>query len=82
MFLIFGWRTKAQRLGVVAMACRVCGQAGHLLLTREVTKLSVFFVPLVPIRTKHVLHCTNPFCGARMDVGGGEARRLRAAAVA
>jgi hypothetical protein len=78
MFLIFGFRTKAERLGLVPMACRVCGQTGNLLLTREVTKLSLFFIPLVPIRTKHVVLCTNPMCGARNEVSAAEARALLA----
>jgi hypothetical protein len=78
MFLIFGWRTKAQLLGRVLMACRVCGQPGNLLVVREVTKLSLFFVPLIPVRTKHVLQCASPFCGGRTDVSAGEARRLLA----
>jgi hypothetical protein len=78
MFLIFGVRTKAKPLGRVSMACRVCRQTDNLLLVREVTKLSLFFIPLVPIRTKHAVHCTNPVCGARIEVSAGEARGLLA----
>lgn len=78
MFLIFGLRTKAVRMGAAAGTCRVCGQAGSLLVVRESTKLSLFFIPLVPIRTKYVLHCMNPVCGARVAVGSEEARRLLA----
>lgn len=76
MFLIFGFRTKAERLGPVAMACRVCGQSGTLQLVREVTKLSIFFIPLLKVRSKNMVHCTNPMCGAGYDVSGSEARRL------
>ncbi|MGI5213967.1 zinc-ribbon domain-containing protein [Plantactinospora sp. CA-290183] len=79
MFLIFGLRTKAHRLGLVPMACRVCGQSGSMLLVREVTKFSLFFVPLIPVRTKHVLYCTNPLCGAHSTISAGEARQLLAA---
>lgn len=81
MFLIFGFRTKAQRLGLVSMTCRVCHQAGNLLLVREVTKLSVFFIPLLRVRSKHVVYCPNPICGARVTVGAGEARQLLATSV-
>jgi hypothetical protein len=80
MFLIFGLRTKADRLGVVPAACQVCRATG-MVLVREVTKLSLFFVPLLPVRKKHALYCTNPMCGARTGVGDGEARRLLAAGV-
>jgi hypothetical protein len=76
VFLIFGFRTKVHPLGRVAMVCRVCGQAGSLLLVREVTKLSLFFVPLVPVRIRHVVECQNPMCRSRVRVSGGEARRL------
>ncbi|HLL65447.1 MAG TPA: zinc-ribbon domain-containing protein [Micromonosporaceae bacterium] len=81
MFLLFGFGTKAERLGLVSMSCRVCRQVGNLLLVREVTKLSVFFIPLFPIRTKHVAHCPNPMCGARFNVDAAEARRLVATGV-
>jgi hypothetical protein len=78
VFLIFGFRTKAYVLGWVAMACQVCRQPGSLLLVREVTKLSLFFVPLVPVRTKYVVECQNPRCRSRVRASGGEARRLLA----
>jgi hypothetical protein len=79
VFLIFGLRTKAVRMGLAAATCRVCGQAGSLLLVRESTKFSLFFIPLVTIRTKYVLQCMNPVCGARTAVDAGQARRLLAA---
>jgi hypothetical protein len=78
MFLIFGLRTTAKRLGPVSMICPVCRQLGGMLLVREVTKLSLFFIPLLPIRTRHVAQCTNPMCGARVAMTGGEAHRLLA----
>ena len=76
MLLIFGLRTKVQVLGLVWMTCQVCGQPGHHQLTREVTKLSLFFIPLIPVRTKHVVECQNPMCRSRIKVGSDEARRL------
>lgn len=81
MFLIFGFRTKAYPLGLVAMVCGVCGHTGNQLLIREVTKLSLFFVPLLPVRTKHVVECQNPMCRSRVKVSAGEARRLLNAGV-
>lgn len=81
MFLIFGFRTKAYPLGWVAMVCQVCGQAGTLLLVREVTKLSLFFIPLIPVRTKHLVECQNPVCRSRVKVSGAETRRLLDAGV-
>ena len=74
--LIFGLRTKAYVLGWVAMACEVCRQTGSLLLVREVTKLSLFFIPLLPVRTRHMVECQNPLCRSRTKVSSAEARRL------
>ncbi|HEV8565778.1 MAG TPA: zinc-ribbon domain-containing protein [Actinoplanes sp.] len=81
MFVIFGFRTKAYPLGWVAMVCQVCGQTGSLLLVREVTKLSLFFIPLIPVRITHAVECQNPMCRSRVKVSGGEARRLLDAGV-
>jgi hypothetical protein len=63
----------------VAAVCHVCGRAGNLLLVREVTKLSLFFVPLLPVRTKYVLECQNPICRSRNRIDKREAERLRSA---
>jgi zinc-ribbon family len=81
VFLIFGFSTKTHPLGWVTMVCPVCGQAGSLLLVREVTRFSLFFIPLLPVRTKHVVECQNPRCRSRTKVSGGEARRLLQAGV-
>jgi hypothetical protein len=81
VFLIFGFRTKAYPLGWVPMACEVCGQAGSLPLVREVAKLSLFFIPLIPVRTKHVVECQNPVCRSRVNVSDREARGLLNAGV-
>ena len=77
MFLIFGFGTKARALGWVAAACHVCGHSGNMMLIREATRLSIFFVPLIPIRTRHVLEC--PVCRSHIRVDKSEARRLEAA---
>ena len=76
MFLIFGFRTKAYPMGWVPMGCHVCGQSGSMALFREVTKFSLFFVPLIPVRTKYVAECANPMCRSRVKVSKSEAHRL------
>ncbi|MFG1925355.1 zinc-ribbon domain-containing protein [Cryptosporangium sp. NPDC048952] len=76
MFLIFGFRTKVHPLGWVAMACHVCGQGGRMALFREVTKFSLFFIPLIPVRSKYVVECANPMCRSRRTVSKSEAQRL------
>ncbi|MEW2539404.1 zinc-ribbon domain-containing protein [Micromonospora chalcea] len=74
MFFIFGLRAKVVRSGVVTEVCRNCGnQAAHV-ITRRVTKFSLFFVPLIPLRTRYAQQCT--FCGAEYDISRAEAERL------
>jgi len=76
MFLIFGLRTKAHVLGPAAAPCHVCGQPGTVLLIHEVTKFSLFFIPLIPVRSKYVAECQNGYCRARSTVSKSEAHRL------
>ena len=76
MFLIFGFRTKVYPLGWVAMACHVCGQSGDMFLVREVTKFSLFFIPLITVRSRYVGECQNPMCRSRVKLDDRAARRL------
>jgi hypothetical protein len=76
VFLIFGFKSKLYPLGWVSLVCRVCGQAGSLFLVREVTKFALFFIPLFPVRSRHVVECQNPYCRARTKIDNDEARRL------
>nr|BFE59025.1 hypothetical protein GCM10020063_035510 [Dactylosporangium thailandense] len=78
MLVIFGFRTKREFLRWVAFVCRVCGQSQRLPLVREVTKFSLFFIPLFPIRVKHLVECQNPACRSATKVSGEEAERLAA----
>ncbi|WP_031167555.1 zinc-ribbon domain-containing protein [Streptosporangium roseum] len=72
--LIFGLRTVTHRLGVLTLLCRNCGNTAAQVLSRKVTKFSLFFVPLFPVRTKYGVQCT--FCGASCDIPKDEADRL------
>ncbi|MBB5111790.1 zinc-ribbon domain-containing protein [Micromonospora echinospora] len=74
MFFIFGLRTKVVRSGVVTEVCRNCGNQAAQVITRRVTKFSLFFVPLIPLRTRYSQQCT--FCGAEYDISRAEAQRL------
>ncbi|MGJ6964177.1 zinc-ribbon domain-containing protein [Streptosporangium sp. G11] len=74
MMLIFGLRTVAHRLGVATLPCRNCGNTAAQVLSRRVTKFSLFFIPLFPVRTRYEMQCT--FCGASYTVSKDEATRL------
>ncbi|MEU8040165.1 zinc-ribbon domain-containing protein [Streptosporangium sp. NPDC049078] len=71
--LIFGLRTVAHRLGVVTLTCRNCGNTAAQVLSRRVTKFSLFFVPLFPVRTRYGMQCT--FCAASYAITKDEANR-------
>ncbi|WDZ87061.1 zinc-ribbon domain-containing protein [Micromonospora cathayae] len=74
MFLIFGLRTSVKRSGVVSAVCRNCGQHAAQVITKRSTRFSLFFVPLIPVRTRYVQQCS--FCGVEYAVSKDEARRL------
>jgi len=76
MFVLFGFRTAVRRLGVVSLVCRNCGNTAAQVISRRVTKFTLFFVPLFPIRTRYGQQCS--FCGASYDISRAEATRLGA----
>ncbi|MFF0311820.1 zinc-ribbon domain-containing protein [Streptosporangium sp. NPDC004379] len=75
MLFIFGLRTVVQRLGMITLVCRNCGNTAAQALAKRVTKFSLFFIPIFPVRTRHVMQCT--YCGAAYDVSRDEMKRLR-----
>ncbi|WP_320064970.1 zinc-ribbon domain-containing protein [Micromonospora sp. RTGN7] len=74
MFFIFGLRTRVDRSGVVQQMCRNCGNHAAQVISRRSTKFTLFFIPLIPVRTRYVQQCS--FCGAQYDIAKAEARRL------
>ncbi|GAA3841014.1 zinc-ribbon domain-containing protein [Sphaerisporangium flaviroseum] len=76
MFLLFGFRTVIHRLGMLTAVCRNCGNTAAQIVSRRVTKFTLFFIPLFPVHRKHGMQCT--FCGASYDVSKDEATRLAA----
>ncbi|GAB3799602.1 zinc-ribbon domain-containing protein [Micromonospora zhanjiangensis] len=77
MIILFGFRTSVHRLGVATFVCRNCGNAAGQVVSRRVTKFTLFFIPLIPVRTKYGTQCT--FCGAAYDISREEATRLTVA---
>ncbi len=63
MFIIFGLKTAERRIGSQIMTCEVCGVTAAQILIRRSTRLSLFFIPLIPVKpASHYVQCTN--CGA------------------
>jgi hypothetical protein len=77
--VIFGFRTKVFVMTMMTLLCPRCGnQAAHP-LHKAVTKFTLFFVPLFPVKTRYSTQCT--FCGLASGMSKDEAARLHRSAV-
>lgn len=76
MLVIFGLSRKEWPLGLVALACAVCGHPGPQSLVRRRTRFTLFFVPVLPLRSRLEARC--PACGTPRQIARDEARRLGA----
>ncbi|WP_338604124.1 zinc-ribbon domain-containing protein [Saccharopolyspora sp. SCSIO 74807] len=74
MFILFGFRRTARRLGVLLLVCHACGGQYAAVLDRVVTKFTVFFIPLFPVRVRRTLTCTR--CARTATISKAEAARL------
>lgn len=72
--VIFGLRTKVFVLTMMTLLCPRCGnQAAHP-LHKAVTKFTLFFVPLFPVKTRYTTQCT--FCGVTNRLSKDQATHL------
>jgi hypothetical protein len=76
--VIFGLRTRVFVLAVLTLLCPRCGNRAAHPLHRSVTRFTLFFVPLFPVRTGYSTQCTA--CGATNRLSKDEAARLRLSA--
>ncbi|QFZ18960.1 zinc-ribbon domain-containing protein [Saccharothrix syringae] len=76
--VIFGFRTKVFVLAVLALVCPRCGNRVAHPLHRSVTRFTLFFVPLFPVRTRYGTQCT--FCGLANRLPKDQAKGLLAQA--
>lgn len=74
MFFIFGLRTGVHRLGAPFLVCRHCGNAAAQVITRRVTRFTLFFIPLFPVRVSYAMQCTA--CAVAYRLPRAEAIRL------
>lgn len=72
--VIFGFRTKVFVLAVLTLLCPRCGNPVAHPLHKAVTKFTLFFVPLFPVKTRYSTQCT--FCGLANRVAKEDATRL------
>jgi hypothetical protein len=67
---------KEWPLGLVALACALCGHPGPQPAVRRRTRFTLFFVPVLPLRSRVEARC--PACGATRRLSTDDARRLGA----
>ena len=72
--VIFGFRTKVLVLAMLTLLCPRCGNPAAHPLHKAVTKFTLFFIPLFPVKIAHTTQCT--FCGLTSRVSKDEATRL------
>lgn len=76
MFFIFGvGDRKTKLIGHTAMMdCPRCGNTSAWPVQREKTYFSLFFIPLIPYRTRYLLSC--PVCREAREISEDEVARL------
>jgi hypothetical protein len=68
MFMIGGYTGNVPKFygPVERRYCFTCGKEGDFILFRLRSSLSLFFVPVLPVKTTYHLVC--PFCGRRIEI--------------
>lgn len=78
MFLIFGIKRMARRLGTVFALCGLCRTPAAQVIGRRSTWFSLFFIPVIPLGTKYFSTCT--LCGGSVKLTKDQAMDMMAAA--
>ncbi|MFP5284065.1 MAG: zinc-ribbon domain-containing protein [Actinomycetes bacterium] len=76
MLVIFGVSVRDHLLATLVFVCERCGQQGAHHLVERARRLSLFFIPLVPLGAKYLDTCT--VCGRTLEVPKDQARRAAA----
>jgi hypothetical protein len=72
MFLLFGTRTSEAVINVVSFVCAYCNTMAEQHVVKRSTKVTLFFVPLIPISSSHVNVCTR--CGGSTTLTAAQVR--------
>ncbi|WP_043498330.1 zinc-ribbon domain-containing protein [Georgenia sp. SUBG003] len=73
--IILGLRASTTLLATMTLVCPQCENPAAHRLHRIVNRFTLFFVPLFPVSTTHVMDCT--FCGLRRTPTKAQAEKLR-----
>lgn len=74
MIVVFGVRGRDENIAVATLACRACGSVAAHRIVKHARKLSVFFIPVIPLGTRHHSDCS--VCGAQFQIPDEQAARM------
>ena len=74
--IIFGTKGTAKVLGVLAYVCGICGNEAAQRLVERRRWFTLFFIPLFPFSTKHVITCA--YCGGGTEIDTPTVQRFLA----
>lgn len=72
--IIFGTRRTVTQLALIVLTCANCHRSAANAVLKAVTKFTLFFIPLFPVRTRYATQCTA--CGFLMWIDKGQAEQL------
>jgi len=73
--LIWGFRWKTLSLGQIAYICSQCSRSTVHTAIVERGRLTIFFIPLIPIGSRYRIVCN--LCGLRLRAAGDLEEQLR-----
>lgn len=71
MFLLFGTKAVQTVLNVVTFVCGFCGVAADQRVIKSSNRITLFFIPLIPIGSSHYNECSN--CGGVTELTAAQA---------
>jgi hypothetical protein len=74
--IIFGTKGYLVQLAMISLLCGNCGNPAAHAVRQQITKFTLFFIPLFPISTKYETQCT--FCGVTNGMTKDHAEQLLA----
>lgn len=72
--ILWGWRTTVRHLATVLYMCSQTGQQAGYAVTKQVTKFTLFFIPLFPLSIKYRLECS--LCGESRKISREDADQI------
>lgn len=75
--IIFGTRRTVTQLAIVVLVCGFCRRQAAQSVLEAVTKFTLFFIPLFPVRKRYLVQCTA--CGGAADITAEQAAQYRSA---